>query len=122
MAQRTDLYSILMNYADKHHSPYIHIDTFIEFLEKYAGRHAEEWPEWKKWTIDTNVKFWGELSHLTEEGKCVLLDGDQEGQIYLAEFYAEMVRQTYNSPDEAASMPFPNEHSLQITIPADQVR
>jgi hypothetical protein len=33
-----------------------------------------------------------------------------------------MVRQTYNSPDEAASMPFPNEHSLQITIPADQVR
>ncbi|MDR2402947.1 MAG: hypothetical protein LBD78_02845 [Spirochaetaceae bacterium] len=122
MAQRTDLYSILMNYADRHHSPYIDIETFIVFLEKYAGNHTDEQPEWKKWVDDVNVKFWGELNHLIEEGKCVLLDEKREGQIYLAEFYADIVRQTYESLDANAGLPFPCEQSLGISIPRDQVR
>jgi hypothetical protein len=122
MAQRTDLYSILMSYAGKHHSPYINIDIFIAFLEKYAGNHAGEQPEWKKWTDNANVKFWGEMNQLVDEGKCMFMEEGRKGQIYLVEFYADMIRQVYEMPDENAGLPFPSEQSLRINIPQDQVR
>jgi hypothetical protein len=111
-----------MSYADKYHSPYIDIDTFIAFLEKYAVNHAEEQPEWKKWTDDVSIKFWSEMNRLIEEEKCVVLNGNNEKQIYLAEFYADIIRQTYENSDANAGLPFPNEQSLRITIPEDQIR
>jgi hypothetical protein len=121
MAQYTDLYSLLMTYANKRHSPYIHIDTFVEFLEKYAGVHADESPEWKKWTSDASVKFWNELNHLVEDKKCALPEDGGKGRIYLTRFYTELLNQAYRSPDTDAALPFPDEHSLQITIPGEEV-
>jgi hypothetical protein len=111
-----------MSYADRYHSPYIDIDTFIAFLERYAGNHAEEQPEWKKWTDEVSIKFWSEMNRLIEEEKCVVLNDNNEKQIYLAEFYADIIRQIYENSDANAGLPFPSEQSLRIHIPEDQIR
>jgi Ca2+-binding EF-hand superfamily protein len=120
MAQRTDLYSILMSYANKNNSPYIEIDPFLTFLEKYAKRASEDQIEWLKWTKDVRVKFWSELSNLAEEEKCELLHDTAEGRIYIPQFYVELLKQQYLNIDENADIPFPSEESLQIEIPGSQ--
>jgi hypothetical protein len=122
MPQRTDLYSILINYTRKNHSPYIDIPVFIDTLEKHARRHAEERPEWTAWTGDTGAKVWADLSRLAAEGKCELKTGDAGTRIFVYHFYTGLIEEAYRSIDEFADRPFPDEVSLQAAIPPDQVR
>ena len=122
MAYRTDLYSILVSYANKNNSPYIEIDPFLDFLGRYAKKHAEEQPEWTKWINDRAVKFWAEISSLVEADKCELLTDTENGRVYMPHFYLEVLSNSYGKGDEEADMPFPSEESLRITLPENQTR
>jgi hypothetical protein len=122
MAQRTDLYTILLSYADKRRSPLIDIHGFIMFIEKYAKHYVKERPEWGKWTNEVNIKFWAELSSLVEKGKCKLLTGGISGQALILDFYFETVNKAYENPEANTDRPFPDEQTLGIQVPADQIR
>ena len=122
MAHRTDLYSILVSYANKNNSPYIEIDPFLDFLGRYAKKHSEEQPEWNKWISDRAIKFWAEISPLVETDKCELLTDTENGRIYMPHFYPELLAHSYGKGDEEADMPFPCEESLRITLPETQTR
>jgi hypothetical protein len=122
MAQTTDLYPILKAYAHKNNSPYIDIDPFLAFLEKYSVHKAAEQPEWDKWTTDTEIKFWREMGNLAESEKCVLLADTPDGRIYIPSYYVDLLEETWKSIDDTADTPFPDEESLKITIPENQVR
>jgi hypothetical protein len=122
MAQATDLYPILKAYANKKNSPYINIEEFITFLETYSARKAPEQPEWLRWTGDTEVKFWSEMARLVESERCTLTTDTTEGRIYMPHLYVDLLREAYHSIDDTADLPFPNEESLRITIPGDQVQ
>jgi hypothetical protein len=122
MTQATDLYPILRAYANKNNSPYIDIESFLAFLEKYSARKMAEQPEWAKWTRDTGIKFWSEMAELAESGKCVLLSDTPEGRIYIPSYYVDLLKEAYTSIDDTADMPFPSEESLRITVPEDQRR
>ncbi|MDR0709867.1 MAG: hypothetical protein LBF77_07350 [Spirochaetaceae bacterium] len=122
MAQRTDLYTILLSYANKRHTPLIDVYGFIMFIEKYAKHYVRERPEWGKWTSDVGAKFWAELSPLVEKGKCKLLEGGSNGQILILDFYFETVNKAYENPDASAELPFPDEQTLGIRVLADQIR
>jgi hypothetical protein len=121
MAQKTDLYPILRSYAKKNNSPYIDIDPFLTFLEKYSSRKAAEQPEWAKWATETGLKFWSEMAELAESEKCVLLSDTPEGRIYIPSYYMDLLQEIWQSIDDTADRPFPDEESLRITIPEDQV-
>jgi hypothetical protein len=122
LVAQTDLYPILRAYANKNNSPFIDIDIFLEFLEKYARRKAETSAEWVKWTQEVGLKFWSEMAVLTEEEKCTLMADTPEGRIYMPFYYADLLQETYRSMDNSAGMPFPCEESLCITLPEDQAR
>ena len=122
MAQRTDLFSILVSYANKNNSPYIAINTFLNFLEQYAKSLVAENPEWQKWAKDKAVKFWAEISVLVEEGKCELLTDTADGRIYLSRFYPNRILKAYQNVEVDAEVPFHSEESLKITLPENQVR
>ena len=122
MAQKTDLYSILVAYANKYNSPYIEIDPFLDFLGRYAKKQSEEQPEWNKWVHDRIVKFWADLSLLVEEAKCELLADTESGRIYMPYFYLDLLVKSYQNGDEDADLPFPCEESLRITLPENQTR
>jgi hypothetical protein len=121
MAQ-TDLYPILRAYANKKNSPFIDIDAFLEFLERYAKRKVETSDEWIKWTKDVGIKFWTEMSDLTEVGKCVLMADTPEGRIYMPFYYVDLLQEVYRSIDDNADSPFPCEENLHITLPEDQAK
>ena len=122
MAQRTDLYSILVSYANKNNSPYIAIEPFLDFLGRYAKKNSQEHPEWNKWVHDKEAKFWSEMSALVEDGKCELLTDTDDGRVYMPFFYLEVLQEAYRNPDEDADIPFPCEESLRITLPDNQTR
>jgi hypothetical protein len=122
MAQRTDLYTILLSYANKRRSPLIDVYGFILFIEKYAKHYVKERPEWGKWIGEADAKFWAELSPLVEKGKCKLLNGGLNGQVLILDFYFEAVNKAYENPDANAEIPFPDEQTLGIQVPADQIR
>jgi len=122
MAQKTDLYPILVSYANKNNSPYIDINPFLEFLEKYAKKQSYDQPEWNKWLENRNVKFWAEVSNLAEDGKCELLTDTENGRVYLSHFYLELIEDSYSNADKDSDLPFPNEESLRINLPENQLR
>ena len=122
MAQRTDLYSILVSYANKNNSPYIEIGSFLDYLGRYARQNSEKQPEWNKWVQDRTVKFWSEVSALAEEGKCELLSDTVDGRIYMPHFYLELLNRAYQNAEEESDLPFPGEESLRITLPENQTR
>jgi hypothetical protein len=122
MAQRTDLYTILLSYANKRRSPYIDIDGFIPFIKKYAKLYSVERPEWQKWTTDVDTKFWAELSPLVEEGKCELINDGTNGRVLILDFYFEVVNKAYENSETLAEVPFPDEQTLGIKVPAEQLR
>jgi hypothetical protein len=117
MAQKTDLYSILVSYAHKNNSPYIEIEPVIAFIEKYAKQAAVRMPEWSKWTQDVSVKFWSEMSGLAETGQCELLSDTPDGRIYMPVFYVDFLRKYYENIDNKTDIPFPTEESLGIGTP-----
>ncbi|MDR2185733.1 MAG: hypothetical protein LBO80_08750 [Treponema sp.] len=122
MPQRTELYNILVNYTKKNRSPYVDINAFIDTLGKHAKRRMEEEPEWTVWINDTGAKVWAELSRIAGENKCELRTNESGTHIFMHHFYTDLVKAAYRSIDDSADRPFPDEASLQITIPQDQMR
>ena len=70
MIHNTELYPILVFYANKNNSPFIGADDFLDFLGRTAKPYAAMYPAWNKWVHNMEVKFWAEMSDLVEEGKC----------------------------------------------------
>jgi len=122
MTHKTDLYPILVSYANKNNSPFIEINAFLDFLGKYAKKLSEEEPGWRKWLIDTPVKFWTEMSTLVESDMCELLTDTDDGRIYMPYFYLEVLKKSYLKAEEDAHLPFPCEESLKITLPENQTK
>ena len=122
MAQRTDLYYILLSFAKKNNSPYIEIENFLEYLGQKAKRLSAEHREWQKWDESRNVKFWAELSLLAEEGKCILLSDTPDGSIFMPQFSIEILKNAYEEPDANSDNPFPDEKYLRIELPENQIR
>ncbi|MDR2019205.1 MAG: hypothetical protein LBQ14_00390 [Treponema sp.] len=122
MFQEAGLYNILINYTRTNRSPRVDITAFIDTLEKHAKRRAENQPEWAVWTSNTSAKVWAELSRLAEENKCELRTDDSGTHIFMYRFYIDLIEEAYRSIDESTDRPFPDEASLQITIPQDQMR
>jgi hypothetical protein len=109
-----------MLYANKRHSPYVDINPFLVFLEKYAVNVSRERPEWKKWTSDVTVKFYSELPPLIEAKKCAVVDDNR--RILMLDFYVELINPAYRDMDKNADIPFPDETSLGIVLPDEECR
>lgn len=120
MVPTTDLYSILKAYANKNNSPYIKIDPFLDFLEKYAVRMAKKQDEWAKWSKGTKSQFWKEIAEYSGDGS-VLMTEDAEKRVFLPFFYADKIQDAYDAFDVIADIPFPTEDSLKIAIPKEQL-
>jgi hypothetical protein len=116
-----DLYTLLESYAKKTHSPYVDIKVFIQYVEKNAKRLAVNYPEWLSWSSQTEEKIWETLPNLVKEEKCKLSTNIKGTQIFLSSFYINLIRQAYAS-GESAEIPFPDEKTLRLTIPQDQIR
>ena len=121
MPQRTDLYTILNVYARKNESPQIEMEAFISFLEKYAKRISEEKPEWSKWTEETGTRVWMDMNRLAEDGKVSIEENDTGSSVYLCQYFVELIKDAYRNPDKESGMPFPDEISLNLVIPQEQI-
>jgi hypothetical protein len=113
---------MLMSYANKEHSPYINIEAFILFVEKYARHVVEEQPEWTRWAKDANRRFWEELGPLIEEDKCALFTEKDGARIFLRKFYIDLLEDAYTNLDESASIPFPAQDHFKFKIPTEHIR
>jgi hypothetical protein len=122
MTLKPVLYSMLMTYADKEHSPYVDTEAFILFVEKYAQHIAEEQPEWTRWSKDASRRIWEDLGPLIEEGKCMLLTEKTGARIFMRRFYIDLLEAAYLNPDITATHPFPSATSLKIKVSSEHLK
>jgi len=122
MSSGTDLYTILRLYANKNRTPQVSVAAFLQFLEKYAKHYEAERADLAYWAQDTGRKVWSELSKLAEQGKVELITDEVGTVISIHQFYVDVIQQAYRNIDESAELPFPDENSLGIVLPANQVR
>jgi len=122
MIEGTDLYTILVAYANKNNSPYIDIASFLDYLGKAGKKFSREYPTWQKWAADTAAKFWAEVPSIVEGGKCELLPEPGEGRVYVAAYFPEKIRGAYAHADQDVELPFPSEESLRIILPESQLK
>ncbi|MDR1867034.1 MAG: hypothetical protein LBQ77_02060 [Treponema sp.] len=121
MAQKVGLYSILKFYAQKSGSSYINTQQFLDFLTKYAVKHAPNHPEWEEWTKGVKAKFTSELSKLLEQNKCQNLSGDKKGMISLPYYYIDMIQDAYQKWSTKTEELFPSEGSLSLKVPGTEL-
>ncbi|MDR1399265.1 MAG: hypothetical protein LBJ41_05020 [Treponema sp.] len=119
--KKVDLYSLLWVYATKAHTPTIKISVFIDFIGKYARLHIAEQPEWETWTRNTLAKFWEEVPVLVDTGKCVIQGVTTDRTIFLTQYYTAMIALAYKTENTASIAPFPDERSLKVQIPDEQI-
>ncbi|GHV40476.1 hypothetical protein AGMMS49546_14440 [Spirochaetia bacterium] len=119
-----DLYTLLMSYAHKHRSPRINIAEFVKTLTELANWKADVQPEWRDWTVGVRPKVLAGIGELVNSGKCSLeMEGKIPVRILLLNFYPELLKTAYENPDgRAAGLPFPNQKSMGVRIPQDQLR
>jgi len=122
MVEGTDLYTILVAYANKNNSPYINIPAFLDYLGKAAKRFSREYPAWNKWAKDAEAKFWSEIPLLVEGGNCELLPESESGQIYMSTYFPEKIRAAYARAEAETELPFPSEESLRIVLPEKKMK
>ena len=121
MLKGTDLHSILEFYTNKNNSPYIIIDTFLDFLEKTAKKYSADYPAWNKWLENRDAKFWAEISVLAEEGKCELIPELDNNYIFMPVYYSDLINKVYRKADDVADLPFPSEESVNVTVPENLI-
>ncbi|MDR1400391.1 MAG: hypothetical protein LBJ41_10750 [Treponema sp.] len=128
MAQNVDsssLYSILLGYAQKKHTPIIEVDGFLDFLERYVKHHANEQSEWVNWTTGTRTKFWEELKQLTDAGICSFQEKGKFRSLYLPKYCTTIIENIYHANLEPSEKekekipPFPSVISLKISLPPE---
>jgi hypothetical protein len=122
MSQVADLYAIIRFYANRTRTSTFPVDVFVSFLEKYAKRYAAERPDLAPWAEDTSRKVWAELSKLAEAGKCPISSDERGTLVSVAQFFVDLLQQTYRTVDETPELPFPDETSLNIVVPPAQLR
>lgn len=122
MSQGTDLYTILRFYANRTRKPDFTVGVFISFLEKYARKYEKQRPDIGQWSTDTGRKIWTELPKLEKEGRIQLHTNESGTSISIPQFYVDLIQNVYRSADENAELPFPDESSLRIQLPHDQVK
>ncbi|MDR0584109.1 MAG: hypothetical protein LBG57_07175 [Treponema sp.] len=93
----------------------------MKFLENYARLKVPEHPDWEKWAIDTETRFWDELPILVENDRCVFLAEDAEDRLYMPFYCMEKLQNIYQNSDTMADRPFPDEESLKVDIPEGQL-
>jgi hypothetical protein len=122
MSSGTDLFTILRLYANKNRTPNVSVAVFLQFLEKYAKHYEAEREDLAYWSQDTGRKVWAELSKLAEQGKVELITDEAGTVIAIHQFFIDIIQQAYKNIDDSAELPFPDENSLGIVIPAHQIR
>ena len=122
MISSTDLYPILVFYANKNNSPYIAVDSFLDFLGKTAKKYCIPYPAWNRWLQDIEAKFWAEIPALVQEGKCEFISEADNSHLFIPNYYPELVNEAYQDADQDADAPFPSEASIGIILPANQMK
>lgn len=122
MSSGTDLFTLLRLYANKNRTPQVSVAVFLQFLEKYAKHYESTREDLAYWAQDTGRKVWSELSKLAEQGKIELITDEAGTVISIHQFYLDLLQQAYKNIDESAELPFPDENSLGVVMPANQVR
>jgi len=120
--EKTDLYSILLDYALRQKSPKIALVAFQDKLTAKAKHKALKHPVWKDWATRPHEKFQNGLEQLLNEKKITVETEETTEYIYIPAYFLELIKEQWASFTENIGGLFPNSDSFENAIPKNLVR
>jgi hypothetical protein len=119
----TDTFALARLAAGRARSPRIRFQDFVSFAQKYARRYIDEKPELARYLVDTERFIASELEELESAGRVSIERVDAAIESFdVPQFWADLVFQEYKKLDESVELPFPDDESVGIPIPAECIK
>jgi hypothetical protein len=118
-----DTYFLLKTCALQRRQAYLDWAAFVQFVRAFVERNSIRYPQLRAFAENPEDILIPQLRVLSEEGQCGLQY--EEGllkTIFFSQFYFETVQKTYTAMEAKPEIPFPNEESLGLTVPAEMIR
>jgi len=123
MATKKDVLALLRAFALRRRSQIIGFADFVTFSQKYCEQKKSEVPSLATLTSDTEIQLSTHLDDLAEENRCTLIyDQGKVSSVVYPEFFCELVKRKYKDISEDPEISFPNQQTLDLKIPADNIR
>ena len=123
MADKKDVLALLRAFALRRKSQVVGFADFVTFSRKYSEQKKAEVPSLATLISDTEIQLSTYLEDLAEEKRCTLIyDQGKIGSVVYPGFFCELVKRTYKDIDDDPEIPFPNQNTLDMKIPPDNVR
>ncbi|MBN1686943.1 MAG: hypothetical protein JW852_09830, partial [Spirochaetales bacterium] len=123
MADKKDVLALLRAFALRRKNQVIGFADFVTFSQKYSEQKKADIPSLATLTSDTEIQLSTHLEDLAEAKKCTLIyDQGRIGSVVYPEFFSELVKVKYKEIADDPEIPFPNQNTIDLKIPADNVQ
>jgi len=118
MAIPTELSVLLRLYTGKQKSPTVIVQTFCDYIQKYARHYLQEAPNLVMYLNDTTTTVLQELETLEKNNK-VILSSDSKGRkvVYVPQYHIDRMIQRYKDIDAKIDRPYPLATELPSGFP-----
>ena len=123
MASKNDALNLLRIFALRKKSQIIPFRDFVSFSQKYAEQKKKEIPTLASLIENTQIQMAAHVEDLAEDKRCAIVyDEGRIGSVVYPGFFPEIVKRKYKQIISDPESPYPNEGSLDVKIPSDNVR
>ncbi len=119
-AQHT--YNLLRFYTLKSKSATVEFTKFVPFVQRYAKKHEDDEPELKAYDGNTGAVVTRDLEELRDKERLELhYEESRIVEIAFPRYFLDLVRNFYRKIEDQPEIPFPDEPTLGVNMPAGLV-
>lgn len=119
MTQDSDLLHLIRFFSIKKNTPYIYLQIFLDYLQKYSRHNLQQRPELIEY-VDISIERLIDLLKNLEEDGFISLIQDNKNDILISSpyFYIEKIHNIYREIEVRPDIPFPLEFELPKNFPS----
>jgi hypothetical protein len=123
MGRGIDVYQLVRSFAHRNSLSELDYRTFAQAIQRQARLSDQSEPVFRDLALNPDIVLVPRLFLLSKDRKLVLQTaGNEIRSIILPEHFAEAFFQEYRRMDENPDVPFPDEESLQISVPGEWIQ
>jgi hypothetical protein len=123
MGRGIDVYQLVRSFAERNKLSEIDYKTFAQAVQRQARLSDQSEPVYRDLSLNPDIVLVPRLFLLSKDKKLVLQTvGNEIRSIVLPEHFEDAFLQEYRRMDDSPDLPFPDEDSLQVSVPGEWIR